>query len=146
MDKLCPLANISAQPVSVTREASPSAIFMTNPHVSFAKPRHQLELNVLLFVLSLASRSFIHGEALEWTRIILFPLPFRVPLAEGKKKKGLIHVFRNEMINPDSKGTTFINVSFCFVRQVKSKVFFFCPFSSDASGTGRGGGRKVDGY
>lgn len=69
----------------------------------FCETTPPIRIECPLFVLSLASRSFIHGEALKLTRILLFPLPFCVPLPESKKKQGLIHSFRNECLQKCEK-------------------------------------------
>lgn len=99
----------------------------------FCETTPPIRIEYPLFVLSLASRSFIHGEALKLTRILLFPLPFSVPLPESKKIGTNPQLSKRMLIE-------MLKVKFWL------NIWIFCPLCSDASGTGRGGGRKVDGY
>lgn len=97
------VANISAQPVSVTKEASPSAIFMTPP-IRFKCP----------FVCSVFSFSLLYP----WRGTEVDPYHPLSPTflcsigGEQKQKIGSNPHLSKQMLNPDSKGMTFASVSF----------------------------------
>lgn len=110
---------LRAQPVSVTKEASPSAIFMTNPQVSFAKTTPPIRIEYPLFVLSLASRFFYPWRGTEVDLHHPLSPTFLCSIAgeqNQKKKIGTNMQLWKWMLIPDSKGTTFTNMSFFFER------------------------------